>query len=797
MVIHKSQKEAGQKNKRIGSISGMVGSFICLFGVFAGFSPWGIAGENLPGTQRLDWTDDLAVRIVEEAHRFLDRKLAESIQARPRWWQRDFSSVQAYEKSVQPNRQRFRQYIGAVDERVPVCMERYGDESNPAVVAETDRYTIFQVRWPVLEGVWGEGLLLEPKGKPIVYVVGLPDADQTPEQLVGLAPGVKPAEQFARHLAQSGCLVVVPVLINRACDFSGNPRLRMTNQPHREWIYRQAFQMGRHIIGYEVQKVLSVVDWFRKVGGPDVPVAVAGYGEGGLIAFYSAAVDARINACLVSGYFDSRQRVWQEPIYRNIWNLLREFGDAEIASLICPRALVIEYSEVPKVDGPPQVPGRQGAAPGKLCRPPFESVRAEFDRANALDQAKLGRRRLIAGPEGRPIGPGSPEALAALMEALGKSAPLDLSETLPTDRRKTFDPNLRQQRQVQQLVTHVQLLRERSETVRQEWFLNKTDRSSPESFLRDAQKYREYFRREVIGWIDDPLLPPAPRSRKICEQPKWIGYEVVLDVWEDLHAWGILCLPKEIKPGEKRPVVVCQHGLGSLPTDVIDRRNAAYKGFGAELADRGFIVFAPFNLYSTARCDGDWVRTLRRKGAPLGLSYFSIIARQHEQILRWLTALPEVDGERIAFYGLSYGGVSAMRLPPLLDGYCLSICSANFNDWIRKTTSIDFAASYMLVGEWEMFDFNLGHTFNYAEMTYLIFPRPFMVERGHRDPVAPCSWVESEYAKVRCFYDLMGLGGRTEIEFFGGGHEIHGVGTFRFLEKHLRWPCPPMAQAKH
>ena len=37
----------------------------------------------------------------------------------------------------------------------------------------------------------------------------------------------------------------------------------MTDQPHREWIYRQAYQMGRHIIGYEVQKVLAAVDWFE------------------------------------------------------------------------------------------------------------------------------------------------------------------------------------------------------------------------------------------------------------------------------------------------------------------------------------------------------------------------------------------------------------------------------------------------------------------------------------------------------------------------------------------------------
>ena len=64
--------------------------------------------------------------------------------------------------------------------------------------------------------------------------------------------------------------------------------------------------------------------------GPSLRIGVAGYAEGGLIAFYSAALDTRIDAALVSGYFDSRQRVWEEPIYRNVFGLLHEFGDAEI-----------------------------------------------------------------------------------------------------------------------------------------------------------------------------------------------------------------------------------------------------------------------------------------------------------------------------------------------------------------------------------------------------------------------------------------------------------------------------------
>jgi len=72
----------------------------------------------------------------------------------------------------------------------------------------------------------------------------------------------------------------------------------------------------------------------------------------------------------------------------------------------------------------------------------------------------------------------------------------------------------------------------------------------------------------------------------------------------------------------------------------------------------------------------------------------------------------------------------------------------------------------------------------------MIAPRPFMVERGHNDGVAPDEWVAYEYAKVRRLYGYLGIPERTDIEFFNGPHTINGQGTFRFLHQHLNWPEP-------
>ena len=769
-----------------------------------------LAQEVLPNTQPLILQGDISTQMVAGIDKFLTRELDHSIAERPQHWHRNFSSIAAYETSVQTNRERLRKIIGAVDDRLRVtALELVATTAMPTTVAETDSFTVQAVRWPIFEGVYGEGLFLYPTNLPRISIVAIPDADQTPEMLVGLAPGLAPERQFARRLAEHGCQVLVPVLIDRQDTWSARPQLkRVTNMPHREWLYRQAYPLGRHIIGYEVQKVLAAVDYFEGKGqkrpGHAQKIGVAGYGEGGLIAFYAAALDHRIDATLVSGYFDSRQRLYEEPIYRNVFGLLREFGDAEIASLIAPRALVIEHSEAPRIAGPPKPRTRKPeAAPGKITTPDYPGVEAEFERARALlkggDPKVFDRLKLITGTEGLTTGPGSDRALLALLNALGDSAKqLRRAGDSPTHLRAPVDPDVRQHRQLQELEDYTQKLMRDSERVRAEFFWSKLQAATTNDWESACAPFKQILWEEVTGRLPAPAIAANPRTRRFepAASPRaaarnWIGYEVMLDVYPDVFAWGILLVPKDLKPGERRPVIVCQHGLEGLPSDVIteDPKNDAfhyYSGYAARLADRGFVVFAPHNPYRGE----DKFRQLQRKANPLKASLFSVIIAQHSRILDWLGTLPFVDASRIGFYGLSYGGLTALRVPAVLDRYALSISSGSFNDWTRKTVTTDSPTSYAFLGEYEVPDFNLGQTFSHAEMAALIAPRPFMVERGHSDPVGLDEWVAGEYAKVRRLYDHLGIGDQTAIEFFNGGHTINGVGTFDFLHKHLNWPKP-------
>jgi dienelactone hydrolase len=782
--------------------------------------------------------------MVDGIHHFLDVQIEDTQQKRKDFWEKlltrpDISQDEARAgvlTSLEELRQRLRHICGIRDNLVPhpeiFLRAKVGGSS---LVASSATVEIHQVWWPAFDDVTGEGLLLMPRGREAAAnVVAIPDADQTPEWICGLAEGSSPQEAWALRLAEAGCRVLVPMLISRKVQ----PLYRV-KLSQREYVYRPAYELGRHILGYEAQKILAGLAALgrmnargkdQRAGPAEIPSLVIGYGEGGQLALLVGAVCGgegfrwpgpapqpawpatnwciptdgakqpegqlvRLQAVVCSGFFGPREVMWREPVDRNIFGFLRHFGAAELVALAAPAQVIIESAPCPNVAIPPGL----GGAPGVIESPQPEAVHQEFLRALKLTLALKPYLETAVQPELVPAD-GTPEAPfgRTFLQKLAEKVPLSTEAALAVPAQMQVvhpsDPFPRECRQLHELERHNQFLLEESRFVRQTRF-PLVDTGAPrkislEEYQKLVEKEREWFYREVIGRLDVPLADPQARSRRWKETDSWVGYEVVLDVFPpSVFAYGILLVPKDLKPGERRPVVVCQHGLEGRPQETIEGDHRAYHDFASRLAQRGFIVFAPQNPYIF----GDRFRSLQRKLNPLGCTLFSVIIPQHAQILAWLRQLPFVDGSRIGFYGLSYGGKTAMRVPAVLTDYCLSICSADFNEWVWKNAAINTRGrySYVFTIEYEIFEFDLGSTFNYAEMAALIAPRPFMVERGHYDGVAPDETVAYEFAKVRYLYAAtLGIPERCSIEWFVGPHTIHGQGTFEFLRRFLNWPKP-------
>ncbi|MBO61036.1 MAG: hypothetical protein CMO63_03555, partial [Verrucomicrobiales bacterium] len=153
-------------------------------------------------TKPLALEGDIASHLVAGVDQFLLDELAASVAKRSAYWDRDFSSHEAYVKSVEPNRKRLAHILGLRDARTAIAGLSFNARTDaPALVGQTDRITIHAVSWPAFRDVTGTGLLLEPRGRDVVAnVVAIPDSGQIPEQIAGLALGLTPELQYARRL---------------------------------------------------------------------------------------------------------------------------------------------------------------------------------------------------------------------------------------------------------------------------------------------------------------------------------------------------------------------------------------------------------------------------------------------------------------------------------------------------------------------------------------------------------------------------------------------------------------------
>jgi hypothetical protein len=120
----------------------------------------------------------------------------------------------------------------------------------------------------------------------------------------------------------------------------------------------------------------------------------------------------------------------------------------------------------------------------------------------------------------------------------------------------------------------------------------------------------------------------------------------------------------------------------------------------------------------------------------------------------------------------------------------LAVAFAAFCVWL--TVSNRFDSGYLAHSEYEIFEFDLGNTFNYGEMAALICPRPFMVEEFHHSGLF-AERNRGEFARVQLLYENLGISQRTRISYYESylpNLPYSDRESFEFLHEHLRWPRP-------
>lgn len=689
------------------------------------------SADTLPETKPWQFPADIVAEQYRELRGYFEREIARlAAQRRP-----------FPDGSVA--RQKFRELIQATDSLAPPKPET-------TMVSDFGPFTASLVHWPILRpgnspstiasagGMVREyGILLAQKSAgPHPSVIVIPDANQSAADLCGLTTKLAADRQHARTFAARGFTVFVPFFVQR----------RAFSEPwtnDRSWLFRLGYQTGQHLIGSEVQQVSSAARYLQSLSNVDRNrIAVAGAGQGGLIALYSAALDEELRGALVIDYFDEREYAYEEPEDRMIWNHLREFGDAQIAGLIAPRPLWIDGGG--------------------------SHVQQEFARIDRR-HAKL-------------FTPGT--GIISLSSALSGGEP---KANMP-DRLMDADECARiANAQFSQWQARYRNLAIEAYAVRESAW--QADTASIERYRIWARpKIEQYF--DVVGRFPDATGSFDARSIKIYDEPDFSGYRLSVRLYDGVHAYGVLLVPKNLRPGEKRAVVFTQHGLAGKPEDALgvvpnSAADAVYSRFGMNLAKRGYVVFAPMISTQT----GAERDAVGRRAALVGQTAVGIELKKFGRVIDFLSTLPFVDPARFAFYGLSYGGYTALWIGPGEPRFRVVVSSGHFNDWDIKTSDPTQGTSFLFYpNNLDMFNFNLLNRFSHSEFGMLVAPRAFMIEVGDRDGVivAPRRFADVEMERVIDLYRRLGIPEKGRIARFDGPHKVDGKEAFDFLDRWLQ-----------
>jgi len=278
-----------------------------------------------------------------EIEKYLDDQISSASKQRADSWRRDFSNLDAYEKSIDPWREKLAHMLGGLDYPKLDLLPKI------ELIADLPTHRASRIFLPAFANVRIYGILLEPKTNgPHPAMICIHGMSSGPEAVCGLAEKPDYTNNFGLQLVKRGYLVFAPFDIN--------------NFKTRSWLDRKAILVGQRLQGLEQFKILRITDYLATRSDVD-PKRIGAYGIswGGRTVMCAAALDKRIAAAAISGHFNDLIPKMVTPSehytafiqtpedYSFFPNHARLFTDADVVSLICPRPVFIEQGRADRV----------------------------------------------------------------------------------------------------------------------------------------------------------------------------------------------------------------------------------------------------------------------------------------------------------------------------------------------------------------------------------------------------------------------------------------------------------------
>jgi dienelactone hydrolase len=300
--------------------------------------------------------------VYQGYERFLRARLHELSGQRETLWKRDYSTADAYLRSVEPMRQRFKEMLGFWIERAqrgPV-KTRQRD-----VLFEDGDFRAERFFLEFLPGLETYAVELIPKspgkhpGLLVQHGYG-----GTPELACGLTANSNADDYSYRSMGiravRRGFHVMAPLhptSYGSPDEVSSRPPpgSEQQNQCYgKNRLHRMALLAGGSLIGLDMMGTSRAIDLL--MAAPDVDanrVGLYGLSQGGMTGLYLPTMDQRIRATVCSAWFTSRlsKMIGPHPLTtfldyfeedKFLPELISHFQDDDLVSLIAPRAFAVE-----------------------------------------------------------------------------------------------------------------------------------------------------------------------------------------------------------------------------------------------------------------------------------------------------------------------------------------------------------------------------------------------------------------------------------------------------------------------
>jgi hypothetical protein len=257
-------------------------------------------------------------------------------------WHRSYENIDAFLKSIEPNRERYRRFLSPPELRPTGPAERRPCDALNEIKAEWINVPLGKLR--------AEGLLaLPPQSQgPVPLIIAQHGIDSYPERVFGLDDPGNHYHDYGHALLREGFAVLAP--------------FNLYTVEKRNRVERLTRLAGTTLPGIEFRRMQILLDEVLKDPRIDGGrVGFWGISLGGMAGMFWTPLEPRIKCAIITAWFNHRRNkmvipdpryscfleTTEEHAFFNGW--LTEFTDSDVASLICPRPLLIQHGKTDRI----------------------------------------------------------------------------------------------------------------------------------------------------------------------------------------------------------------------------------------------------------------------------------------------------------------------------------------------------------------------------------------------------------------------------------------------------------------